>query len=53
MHLIAAASTPDPLRRLKELLPGNEMTLNGVEDANDRRGLIAYVAMQTQTPPTP
>ena len=37
----------------KQFLPGNKMIFNGIKDADDRRDVIAYVATQTQAPPTP
>ena len=37
----------------KEFLPGNKMIFSGIHDADDRRDVIAYVATQTQAPPTP
>ena len=36
----------------REFLPGNKMTFAGVQDADDRRDLIAYIATQTRTPPS-
>ena len=37
----------------KQFLPGNKMIFSGIHDADDRRDVIAYVATQTQVPPTP
>ena len=37
----------------KQFLPGNKMIFNGIHDVDDRRDVIAYVATQTQAPPTP
>ena len=37
----------------KKFLPGNKMIFTGIHDADDRRDVIAYIATQTQAPPTP
>ena len=37
----------------KQFLPGNKMIFAGIKDADDRRDVIAYIATQTQAPPTP
>jgi cytochrome c len=37
----------------KEFLPGNKMIFAGIHDPGDRRDLIAYIATQTRTPPSP
>ena len=37
----------------KEFRPGNKMVFAGIDDGDDRRDVIAYIATQTQAPPTP
>ena len=37
----------------KQFLPGNKMVFAGIDDGDDRRDVIAYIATQTQAPPAP